>query len=571
MLERLSIQDFALIRQLDLHTEMGLTVISGETGAGKSIFLGALSYLSGLRANREVVRKGSSRALVEAEFSEASGLLDSELLASLALSEEELSDKRLILSREVDKNGHSTSRINGRMVSLSLLREVAAPLLAIHAQHEQLRLYDPQEQARVLDRYLGERVAPVLERWKNLRRFRLEGMKELKDLGMNPEERKRQTELLRYQLEEIHSADFKPGEVEALSERFRLLSAAERVQEEVLEAAALLNSEEEGQPAVRHLLGKAAGTLKQSAAASRRLAEIQVRLQSMAEETGFLAGELRDLGSSLMEKRQESEAVNARLDVWDKLRAKYGESEEEIAEFRVKAEKRLADLEAGESRFINLRGELLEKEKEAESCAAELTELRRKASEELSKKISLKLRELNMPEVRFTIDIQPVLRGTPAYWSENGRDRISFLIAANRGEDLLPLAKIASGGESSRVLLAIKSILADSEGIPVLIFDEIDSGISGVSAGKVGLSLKELAHGRQVFAVSHMAQIVSLADHHLYVHKEMCGERTETRLDVLDEAERRHELARLLTGRKDDQQALELAANLRSEARELDV
>lgn len=560
MLQSLSIRDFALIRELRIHFHKGLSVISGETGSGKSILLEAIGQISGQRANREMVREGADVCLIEAVFSDIIGLLPPSLRESLALSADELDENQLILSREIDRDGRSTARINGRQTSVSLLRECARCFVAVHAQNEQITLFENDTQQRLLDRYCGDRLLPFLQRWRKLRENRLAGARKLKQLGLNTKERAARLDLLRFQIREIEEAAFQPGEAEKLKERNSVLSSGERIGRDLYSALAMLSPESEN--SAISILQKAASELNYASRHSREYEALKNQIIQNTEDLSSVCRRLLDFARSLEGEAGEAERVRDRLELWHKLSRKYGEDEASLYEFleAAKSEERL--LVNSEEEFRQIRQRLLEEEKEAAGLASEIHAVRKRASAELSRAIGAQLQNLSMPHVRFDIQVNELPPGSQGYWGENGRDQVAFYFSPNVGEKLLPLEKIASGGEASRVLLAMKSIFADLDEIPVLIFDEIDSGIGGEAAAKAARVMADLALGRQVLSVTHSAQISAHADNHYLVYKERVGSRTESNIKLLDHDERVTELARMLAGDSESNEAKELALAL---------
>ena len=557
MLRSLSIRNFALIKELDLQFDLGLTVMSGETGAGKSIFLEALGQIAGQRADRELVRSGEKLARIEAVFEGEISSLPKELQDTLALPEEELLENCLILSRELEADGRSTARINGRQCSISFLRECASHLIAIHAQNEQIRLYDEKVQAQLIDQYSYEESKSYLSRWHELRRSRAEGIRQLKQLGLSLSERERRVELLRFQINEIENANFKPGEVSTLREKDQRLSSLDRIREDFFKVAEGLSPERE--QGLIYLLNNLSSELNY---ASRHGEKFQNLLNDLIEASSMLKDvyqRLIEQASDLDKEAKEAELTRKRLDQWANLAIKYGNDEESLFQFLHEAKEELELLLRSEERFHEIRARLKKEEIEAAQVASELLKIRQKAGQELSRKIEAGLRELNMPKVRFDISVEALEPGHPSYWGERGRDEIAFMISPNPGEPLKPLAKIASGGEVSRILLAIKSALAELDDSQVMLFDEIDSGLGGESATKVGKVLRRMASGRQVFVVTHSAQIAANANIHYLVYKESSENRTETRISLLQGDERTQEIARLLSGLRDENKSLALA------------
>ncbi|MDO5015728.1 MAG: DNA repair protein RecN [Eubacteriales bacterium] len=560
MLLGLSIQDFALIKDLDITCGSGLTIVSGETGAGKSIFLDAISFISGQRASRELVRKGQKTARVDAIFDDVFHLIPPELCERCGLEAQDLEDGQLLLSRELDSNGRSTARVNGRLVTITVLRELGDLLFAIHAQNEQVTLFQNKRQRLLLDRYTGSELTMLRQEWQTLRQRRITGIKQLSDLGLKPEERQRELEILDYQIAEIASSYENESDLIQAQERFRELANAAGIRQVLAEALRVFNPDEE--VSVLSLLNEVEALVEKGARHSQRLENYSFRLTETENELRQQYYDLLSIYEDLNLDEAEYSALEEDLKHWDQLAQKYGPSWQEVAVFAKSAEEKADFLRHSQESFNALRASLREDEHRAEELAKAMHELRTRAARQLEQEIETSLHELNMPYARFEIRVDQVEAGDPGYWGVEGRDEVEFYISTNKGEDLLPLAKIASGGESSRILLAIKEILARLDHIPVLIFDEIDSGISGDTAQLLGQKLVRLSREAQVIAVTHTAQIAAMADQHFYLYKQVEADRTETCLEELDQAGRIKELSRLLVGTTTDDKVLGLAAKL---------
>lgn len=560
MLIQLCIINFALIRELELSLDSGLSIVSGETGAGKSIFLDALGFIGGQRASREMIRRGAQKAEVYALFSDVYNLLPPELQEELNLQEEDIANSELLLYRSMDENGRSTAKVNGRPVNISSLKDLGDKLFNLHAQHEQISLFYKDKQAEILDRYAPPELSTLKESWQELRNRRIKNIQKLKQLGLNPQERERSLDLLNFQIEEIKSNLLSEQEFQNLQEKYKEYAAHEDIQEALAESIKYLDRESEF--TALSLLDAAVDALSKVSPDSKKVAKWESDLTSLSQD---LSEVVRELKSSFLENvlnPQELRKIEAKLDAWLRISAKYGGSPNEVARYLGEITKQAEELANSEELFLELREQIQKEAKLAEDLAREMHEIRAQAAEDLAKAIEDSLRDLNMSNAKFEIRVELANSSDKQYWAVNGRDKIDYYIATNKGEGMLPLAKVASGGEASRILLAIKSILADLDDIPVLIFDEIDSGISGDTAQKLGLKLKELARNRQVIAVSHTAQIAAMADYHLYLEKSSEGERTETTASFLSERDRVDEVARLMVGNEQDEKALELASKL---------
>lgn len=560
MLLGLSVKDFALIKDLDITCRSGLTIVSGETGSGKSIFLDAISFISGQRASREFVRKGQTTARVDAIFDDVFHLIPRELCERCGLEEQDIEDGQLLLSRELDINGRGTARVNGRLVTIGVLRELGDLLFAIHAQNEQVTLFQNKRQRLLLDRYCGAELARLQQEWQSLRERRITGIRQLSDLGLKPEERQRALDILDYQIAEIASSFQSESDLKQAQERFRELSNAASIRQDLAEALQLLSPDKD--VSVLNLLNTVENLLEKTSRHSQRLGDCAFRLAETENELRKQYYDLLSMYEDLNLDEAEYASLEEKLSYWEQLAKKYGPSWQEVAAFAKSAEERADFLRHSQDRFNALRASLREDESRAEELARSMHELRSKAARQLEEEIETSLHELNMAYAVFEIRVEQLEAGDPGYWGLEGRDAVEFYISTNKGEDLLPLAKIASGGESSRILLAIKEILARLDHIPVLIFDEIDSGISGDTAQLLGQKLLRLSRDAQVIAVTHTAQIAAMADQHFYLYKQVERDRTESCLVELDHDGRIEELSRLLVGSSADEKVLGLAAKL---------
>ncbi len=560
MLVQLAIHNFALIRELELSFKNGLTIVSGETGAGKSIFLDAISFVSGKRASRDFVRRGADQADVTCLFQNVMDRIPPDLLERLRLPAFEQESDELLLYREIDINGRSVAKVNGRMVTVSLLRELGDLLFAIHAQHEQVTLFNTEKQQELLDAYAGGQLSEFKKEWKEIRLRRIEGAKNLKKLGINPHERERQLDLLNFQIAEIEAGMLSEKEVEDLKNKFRELMAVEQVKQALQEAIKLLDDESEY--SVLSLLELLMQPLHKQEKHSEALANFNLRLAECSDCLKVILDEMKEYLLSLLQNETDISELQLTLEKWDSISRKYGPSWHEVNCFLEECKEERQRLIDSERTFHSLRNALREDEGKAESLAEAMHKVRNDAGQDLADKIEKSLASLNMQGSKFEIRVEKAKAGEANFWAAEGRDRISFYISPNTGEDLMPLEKIASGGEASRILLAIKSILAELEDIPVLIFDEIDSGISGDTAFKLGRALYKLGNRRQSIAVSHTAQIAAMADSHILFYKDVFGGRTETLSKQLSYEERVAELSRLLVGNEEDATASELAINL---------
>ncbi|HOF40913.1 MAG TPA: DNA repair protein RecN [Candidatus Hydrogenedentes bacterium] len=536
MLERLHIQNYALIDEIELEFGPGFNVLTGETGAGKSIIVGALNLVLGARASSEGVRDGADRARVDAVFRIEDPARD--LAAALDASGILLDDGVLILSRVITADGRSRAFAAGVPVPLTVLGALGDELVDLHGQHEHQSLLKPSRQLNLLDGFAGaeSNVITVAEAVSALRGAE----RELAVLEVDDRERARRIEFLQHEAEEIEKAALEPGEEEERRERRDLLTHAERIFELSSQAYASLYEHEEG--AVVDALAAAIGNVEELARINSRFAPFVERLADAREKIEEVAAELREFTTEVDFDAEELEGINARLTLISALKRKYGASIDAVLDYCRRARAEVAAFEQRDERIAQLqrqRDALLEK---ARDLAGVLSVLRKKAACTLDKQIAAALAELGMKGGRFET------RFEHGELSPTGIDRVEFLLAANPGEALKPLRQVASGGEISRVMLALKSVFANADTIPTLIFDEIDAGVGGAVAKKVAAKLGELADSHQTICISHLPQIAAAAETHFHVAKMIQKKRTVTSVARIADEERVRELARLLDG-----------------------
>ncbi len=548
MIEALHIENIAVVKRLDISLADGMTVLSGETGAGKSIIIDSLKLLTGARADRELLRSGESRGEVSALF----GRLPEGAKECLAALGFDSSEDSVMLSRSIGTG--ACARLNGRAIPLSVLREVSATLFNIHGQNDNQQLMDARNHIALLDAYAdcAELKRIYREDYDTLTAYR----SELAALQRDEREQARLAEMLRYQLADIDAVKLKAGEEEALEEQAKRLRSAEQIERSCAMVEKALCGGEKGRGAV-YLAERSAAALLSIADALPEAEPLASRLSDIRYELEDIAATLPTLcsfgGEDVLEKLDRTEA---RLDAIAKLKRKYGATVAEVLAFRAETAERLARLENAEDRMAELADLVQKSEAQARTSAAALTEKRRAAADGLAQRIAATLAFLDMPKVRFAVSV------TPADLHADGADCVEFLIGTNVGEPLMPLAKIASGGELARIMLSLKNVLNECDGIDTVIFDEIDTGISGKTSRKVGIKLSEIGRSAQVLCVTHSAQIASLADHHLYIAKKEEQGRTETTLRELDARGREEEIARILGG-------IEITEAQRAAAREM--
>lgn len=535
MLTRLEIENVAVIERTEISFGAGLHVLTGETGAGKSIIIDSIELVLGERASRDMIRTGAQCARVFAEFSD----LSPETVALLSeFGYEPESDGTLLISREVQADGRSSARIGGRPVSASALRDIGRSLITIHGQHNNQSLLSPDTHVRYLDAFAknGELLESYAESYREVSKLR----SELASLQSAEKEKEGRIDYLTYQIEEIERAQVEPGEDEALAERRSMLVNAERISAAAESAYDALYGREDS---AQTLLSQSAADLEGIGRYTQRFSGLAERLRGLQYELEDCVPELRELKDELEFDPGLLEQIERRLDVFYRLKRKYGSSADEILAYLEKARGELAEIELAGERAERLAGELKEKTAVLSERAAALTESRRRAAERLCGEVMEELRFLDMPGARFEAAVEPA-----EGFTAQGADKVEFYISTNIGEDPKPLARVASGGELSRIMLGIKNVLAEGDPVATLIFDEIDAGVSGRAAQKIGLKLKQLSRGRQIVCVTHLAQIAAFADRHLLISKGERGGRTYTGVTDLDRQGRERELARIMGG-----------------------
>jgi DNA repair protein RecN (Recombination protein N) len=543
MLLELNVSNYALIEDLKISFSPGLNVLSGETGAGKSIIIGAINLLLGERAAVEQIRQGSEQTLIEGVVTVESQLEEELkiLLEGAGIS----SDKELLLARELSRNGRSVARVNGRAVPVAFLKEIGQLLFDLHGQHQHQSLLRQDQHIELLDSFGGEALTKMRKRLSELWRRKQELKKELAAFGEDNAERERRIDLYTYQAKEISEASLRPGEDDELAEREKLLSNAERICTAVARIyLELFSGDDVGmEQSLIDRLGHLSSLLSETASIDPSLEPLVDLFATASTQLDEVAHELRDYQAKFDFEPAELVAIQERLNLINALKRKYGGTIDATLEFCDEANREMERLQNSEAMVAKIEADLNILAEELEDAGTELSCLRKKSATELENLIEECLQELALPNARFSVKIDRKQEVTVL-----GIDAVEFLFSANRGEEVKPLAKIISGGEVARVMLALKTALARQDLIPTLIFDEIDSGIGGATIQAVAEKLSELARHHQVMCVTHSPQIASMADSHIRLYKEISGERTLTRATLLDNGERRQELARMLDG-----------------------
>ena len=534
MLSSLQIENVAVIQKANVHFEKGLNVLTGETGAGKSILIDSINAILGNRTSKDLVRTGAAKAVIRAAFEDVPpAVLDSLEKAGYERSE------ALLLSREITAEGKSTCRINGMPATAAVLRELCGGLININGQHDSVGLLNPARHEGILDAY-AQNSAEYQAYYAIYRE--LVGVKKALDAMITDEsEKQRRIDLLSYQVQEIDDAGLTAGEEQTLESRRKVLANASTIRDRIAQCYALLSGGDEAPGAV-DLLGEASNAVDAAAQLDGELSAGAGQLLDLYYTAKDVAADLIGRLDAYDTNDAELDEIEQRIDLIYKLRRKYGDTVEDILAFGERARKELEMIQSSQERVEHLQKEQRRLYTLAREKAEALTQTRLKAFDELNKRISGTLDFLNMPGVRMT------LRHSRGPLASHGQDSIDFYISTNPGEAPKPLAKIASGGELSRITLAIKNAMADKDAVPTVIYDEIDSGVSGKAASRIGEVLRQSAEGHQILCITHTAQIAALADCHLLIQKNITNERTYTEIHPLDENGRVEALARLISG-----------------------
>lgn len=536
MLKTLSIENIAVIEKADIEFSKGFNVLTGETGAGKSIVVDSINAILGERTSKELVRAGSENAFVTAYFEDINSEVKQKLNEFDLPCED---DGTLMLSRKISAQGKSTCRINGSVCTVSMLKEVGNLLVNIHGQHDSQTLLNADYHYRFVDMYGS--LDGVLDEYKQSFRQLLSVRKQLKALTMDADERDRQIELLDYQIKELTDAEIKVGEWDELKKRKNIILNSQNLLQSLNSALAAFNGGDE-YSGISTLLSTAVKELGTVSDVDSDIKAVYDKAEALNDSVEVVKDALLDKINSIEFEPEELDKIEERLDLYYTFSNKYGETEQDMLYYLDEAVKKRAAFENSEEELEKLNVRYDEIFNQTVALAQKLTDLRKSTAEKLGNEICKQLEFLDMPKIKFTTSFE---KGN---LSANGWDKIEFLIATNVGETAKPLAKIASGGELSRIMLAIKSIIAQKDSIDTLIFDEIDTGVSGKASRKIGLKLKELGAFTQVICVTHSAQIASVADSHFLIEKNVENNRTYTNVTVLDYDGRKNELARIMGG-----------------------
>lgn len=556
MLSNLYIENIAVIEKTSIDFKNGLNVMTGETGAGKSIVIDSINAVLGNRTSKELIRTGASSAFVSAEFTD----LSEKALAVISEAGFEVEDGELLLQREISTTGKNKCRINGRPATVSTLKEIGIQLINIHGQHESYELMSPELHISYIDKLAGledeiEAYQAVYKKYKKI-------SAELKKASIDESERERKIDLLKYQIDELEDADLHEGEYEELNEQKSVLQNSEKIIEAIMGSRALMNGDEENS-GVLESLQEINSQLSDISAYMSEVEPINTRIESALYELEDCLSELTGLTDLVDTDNGSLDSIEERLDLIYTLGKKYGSTIKEMLEFLDNAKKELDSLVMYDENREALIKECDKAYENAKKLAKELSEKRKATSKEFAKRVCEEMAFLDMPNVKLVV-IQEEC-GLNAL----GCDNIEFLISTNPGEPPKPISKIASGGELSRMMLAVKNVLSDKDDIDTLIFDEVDTGISGSAAQKVGLKLREVSKSRQVLCVTHLAQIAAMCNSHFKISKSVKDEKTFTKVQELDHEGRKKELARIIGGTEMTKASLDYAEEMLKSAENL--
>lgn len=558
MLLELNIANIALIESLRIEFAQGFNVLTGETGSGKSIVVDCMNLVLGGRADRDFVRTGAEKGSVQALFDIAKNSAAKAILGEMDIDCE---DGMVAVSREISRSGRNICRISGVIVPLNTLRRLTGTLLDIHGQHEHQSLLDPAKYIAFLDAYGDNRHTELRAQATKLHSERVKMESELKKNMLDAAERERLSDMLGFQIQEIASAKLKKGEEERLIARLRILENSEKIRTNVETAYEATYAGAGRTPSAQELLLRAANAMDKLSQIDERYAELGLRLRDMVYSVQDIGYELRDILDHMESDPELIEKVSKRLETIDRLERKYGPNLDDVLNFYASAVERLESIQTGDAHIDALKAELAKKDAELDEVCTLLTASRRELAQRLAQAVMQQLRDLGMGRARLEIRIESLPRPTA-----NGLDSVEFLISANPGEPLKPMASVASGGELSRIMLALKAISMEADGVDSMVFDEIDTGVSGRMAQTVGEKMCAIARDHQVLCVTHLPQIAALGDAHFVVEKHTDGTTTETAVRRLDSEGRIHELSRLVGGAEDSTSSLSHAKHMLEDA-----
>ena len=541
MLSDLQVKNFALIDQVNINFKQGLNILSGETGAGKSIIIGALDLLLGARASTDVIRTAKDAAYISAFFQPSELEIINDILAEAGVEKEQ---NGILIAREIKANGRNRTLINGQLATLRMVRKISRYLIDIHGQHEHQLLLDQASHLMILDAFIGSEIEALQEFIKeNYAKYQALN-KELTEIDIDDAERVRELDILNFQIDEIEKAGLKPGEYQALKEKYQSLSHGEEIYQNTTEVLNAISGDDYSAQGLLDRMAVLKNKLESLKDYNKNLAKLNKSFADIYYSLEEFSFELGDYCSSFNYDEEELSLIADRLDLLNSLFRKYGDSVEEILDYLAEVKAKKKKLENIEEKIAQIKEEKNELKNILTKKAEKLSEVRKERAGEFETKLSNELQDLAMEDVRFELSFQKKELG------ENGIDRVEFLISPNKGEELRPLSKIASGGEISRIMLALKTITAGLDQVDTLVFDEVDSGVGGETAARMAEKLVNISKNRQIICITHLPQIATAGSHHYLIKKEKGKNRTYTHIHSLAEQQRVEEIARMIGGTK---------------------
>ncbi len=557
MLSLLHIENIAVIEQADIVFQPGFTVMTGETGAGKSMIIDSIGAIMGQRTSKELIRNGAKKGFVSAVFEDIAPELQAQI-DELGLEGDD--PKTVHIQRELSTSGRSVCRVNMRPVAASVLRQLSPYLINIHGQHDGQKLMQDEYHIEFLDRFCG--AAELLEQFRPMYHRLFELRRQIRELDHSEQQRAQRIDMLRYQFDEIAAAELQPGEEAQLKERKQFFEHAGKLASAMNTANTMLSGASEGEGACAQI-SRVMEVMEEVASYSEQMAALHQKASELHYLAEDLAAAISALALNIDFSEAEQEEIDNRLDIIYRLEHKYGSTVEDVLAYCDSAASELDILENSEDHKEALVSEYNEMLQQARDLASQLSQLRSTSARVLEKAIEEQLADLNMEKVRLCIDIQPHTK-----LNTNGMDTVQFLISTNPGEPVKPLSKIASGGELSRIMLAIKNVLASAEDVGTWIFDEIDAGVSGRAAQKIAQKLSNISRAKQTLCVTHLPQIAAMGDHHLLIQKNVLTDQTFTSVEPVEGLERSEELARMISGTEVTETSLRNAEELLEQAEE---
>ena len=539
MLSDLQVKNFALINKVNINFKQGLNILSGETGAGKSIIIGALDLLLGARANSDIIRSGKKAAYISAFFQPEELKIINDILTETGIEQEE---NGILIAREIRENGRNRTLINGQLATLKIVKKISRYLIDIHGQHEHQLLLDQGSHLMILDAFIGDKITHLKAEINNLYQELLDLRNELSEIEIDDAQRARELDIINFQIEEIEAAGLEAGEYEKLKDEYKTLSHGEEIYRVITEIMSSLSGDNYKDQGIMDRLSILKNKFEEVEDYNQELKELNKKFTDIYYSLEEFSFDLADFESSFAYDEERISILSDRLDLINTLLRKYGEDVETVISYLQELYQKRDKLENVEEKIASLTKKEENLIQRLKVKSGKLSETRKKHAKNLEVQLKNELKDLAMEDARFEVSF------TEKEISAVGTNRIEFLISPNRGEDLKPLSKIASGGELSRIMLSLKTITAALDQVDTLIFDEVDSGVGGKTAAKMAAKLTQISNDRQIICITHLPQLASAANHHFLIKKEKGENRTFTKIHSLDRAERIREIARMIGG-----------------------